>query len=136
MVVVAIFPMGGCSDSGSEAPPVQTKVFELSIQDREVAIDGAVIRITQGERVELHWTTDEATSIHLHGYDIEAGLEPGTTRVLSFDAQAAGRFPVTAHGFGPAADDEGSQEHGSHDHSSGQAQRKETTLLYLEIHPR
>ena len=75
-----------------------------------------VVRVTQGDQVELRWTTDEATEVHLHGYDIEADLAPGAEQIMSFEARATGRFAIEAHGFGQ-------------DHS-------DTTLMYLEVLPR
>jgi hypothetical protein len=52
--------------------------------------------------------------LHLHGYDIEKELKPGTVTEFAFEAYAAGRFPVNTH------------SEDSH----------EATLLYVEVHPR
>ena len=90
------------------------RVFALRIAGGKLA-GGNTIRVTQGDRVELQWTGDEAASLHLHGYDIETALEPGVAAVMAFTAEVAGRFPVETHALG------------GHDH--------EATLLYLEVHP-
>ena len=140
----------GCSDSPPEpsaSPEIQesrTHSFELSIVDREVAHEEDTIRVTQGERVELRWTTDEATSIHLHGYDIEVSLKPNRPFTMAFDADASGRFPITSHGFegrsesGPSHEHD-EHEHGEHEHGDRAQQPSdggEKTLLYFEVHPR
>ncbi len=94
--------------------------FDVAIHRRKVAPAQRVLRVTQGDTVEIVWTTDEATTVHLHGYNIEAKVRPGAPASLIVKARAAGRFPISAHGFG---------------HAPGAA-HGETTLLYLEIHPR
>ncbi len=92
--------------------------IELTIRERKVQ-GMKVIRVTQGDTVKLHWTADEATRLHLHGYDVETSVKPGSASPMTFRAHATGRFPITAHG----------------DHSHG-GQHGETTLIYLEEHPR
>lgn len=104
------------SPPGPEAEE-RGRVFELSIQDQKLTGDDNVLRVTQGETVTLRWTSDEATSIHLHGYDIEKQVKPEASVVFTFKAHATGRFPIAAHGL------------------SGPAHGEETILLYLEVHP-
>jgi FtsP/CotA-like multicopper oxidase with cupredoxin domain len=74
-----------------------------------------VIRVQRGDVVTLRWTSDRALTLHLHGYDIERRVTPGTTATMSFTAPATGRFSIEVHG--------------------GSAGR-EATLGYLEVHPR
>lgn len=78
------------------------------------------MRVKKGEKIRLHWTTDETVVLHLHGYDIEISVSPGTATEMTFEASATGRFPITSHGFG-APD--------SHNHDD------EHTLTYLEVYP-
>ncbi len=101
----------------------QDRTIQLDVVGRavtgsavEVAGGLGVVRVTQGDQVELRWTTDEETEVHLHGYDIEVELMPGTEQVMTFEARATGRFAIEAHGFG--------QDHG------------DATLMYLEVLPR
>ena len=79
-----------------------------------------VLRVKQGDQVELKWQTDEKVDLHLHGYDIEKTATPGKPVIMKFTAKATGRFPVTSHGFGGAK---------GHSHGSG-------ALFYLEVHPK
>ena len=131
LLVAAGLVAAGCGDSTREGRPSSVRVFELSIRDRGLVDAGDPLRIAEGQKVELRWTTDEATTVHLHGYDLEASLEPGTPASMRFDATATGRFPVTSHGFASSSDD----GH-SHEHEHAPAADDERTLLYLEVHPR
>lgn len=90
--------------------------IEVRIENREVVGDN-VIRLTEGQRVEMIWTTDAAVELHIHGYDIRIEVSPGAPTKISFFAHATGRFAVTSHGFG---DQDG------HGHE---------TLAYIEIYP-
>jgi hypothetical protein len=74
--------------------------------------------------VILRWRTDEAVSLHVHGYDIEATLSPASSTRMSFEAGVAGRFAITAHEFGTVAR-----------HEATPRKHREITLLYLEVLP-
>jgi hypothetical protein len=91
--------------------------FDIKINQRTVQLDPNVIRATQGAQVTITWTSDEAGSLHLHGYDIEFDVDPQRAETITFLANATGRFPVTSHGFG------GEDGHGH------------KALLYLEVYP-
>lgn len=93
------------------------RTIEVLIEGRRVAADMQTIRITEGETVELRWISDEAVELHLHGYDLKAELRPGEPTVMTVEAYAAGRFPITSHGWGD----------GGHGHDA---------MTYLEIYPR
>ena len=98
--------------------------FEISIRDRRVEGSESTIRVNRGETVLLHWRTDEAVSLHVHGYDIRANLSATSPKSMRFEAGVAGRFPITAHQFGAVA----AQDARPKSHS-------EVTLLYLEVLP-
>jgi hypothetical protein len=89
-------------------------VFELSLVDGRVRTASDTLRVRKGEPVELRWSSDRPTVLHLHGYDIERKVLPQSPAVMSFTADIAGRFPVSEHGRG-----------GRH----GRA------VVYLEVHP-
>jgi FtsP/CotA-like multicopper oxidase with cupredoxin domain len=100
------------------------RVVNVVIVDRkatgtDVEISGGtgVVRVTQGESVELRWSTDEATELHLHGYNIKTKVDTDGEAVMNLKARAAGRFAIESHGFGT-------------DHHA------EKTLIYLEVLPR
>jgi FtsP/CotA-like multicopper oxidase with cupredoxin domain len=73
-----------------------------------------VLRLTQGESVELRFASDRPMDLHLHGYRIETRAAPGAPAVMTFVARAAGRFAVETHA----------------------ANGRHVALLYLEVHPR
>ena len=94
---------------------VKLEIKQLSVLDGLKSI-----RVSQGERIRLHWTSDEAVVLHLHGYDIEISLFPNTPSEMTLEAGTTGRFPITSHGFGAS-----NSTH--HDHK--------LTLIYLEVYP-
>ena len=86
--------------------------FELRIENGRLAGNLKTIRVRRNDAVEISWSADRRTVLHLHGYDIETIVEAGPPKVMSFTARASGRFPIEAHG-------------GRH-----------SVVLYLEVHPR
>jgi hypothetical protein len=95
----------------------QRRVIEARIANRKVVAPGEAIRITEGDVIELRWTSDEPVSLHLHGYDVELHVRPDEPAVMVIEAYATGRFPITSHGWGK----------GGHGHDE---------LTYLEVYPR
>jgi hypothetical protein len=53
--------------------------------------------ITQGDRVVLVVRTDAGEEVHLHGYDIEKPVTPGTPVRIPFTARLPGRFELELH---------------------------------------
>ena len=101
---------------GTDAQEAAPRVIDVRIEKREVVAPQEAIRITQGDVVELRWTSDEAVELHLHGYDVELHVGPNETAIMAIEAFAAGRFPITSHGWGD----------GGHGHDA---------LTYLEVYP-
>jgi hypothetical protein len=99
--------------------------FDLRIVERRVEGGASTLRVNRGETVVLRWRTDEAVSLHVHGYDLKANLSPAAPASMRFEALVAGRFAITAHEFGAAADQ-----------SAPPKKHREVTLLYLEVLPR
>ena len=92
----------------AEAP----KRFDLRIENDRLSVDLKVIRVRRGDAVEINWSANRRTVLHLHGYDIETVVEVGRPQTMSFTARATGRFPIETHG------------------------RHHSVLIYLEVHPR
>jgi hypothetical protein len=90
------------------------KVFELALTSGRVVGAGDTVRVSQGDELELRWSSDKPVALHLHGYDIEIKVTPAAPAVMSFKANLPGRFPVSEHG-------QGSGRH--------------RAVLYLEVHP-
>jgi hypothetical protein len=98
--------------------------FDISIVQRRAEGSTSTIRVKRGDSVILRWRTDEAVSLHVHGYDIQANLSPASSTRMRIEAGVAGRFPITAHEFGAAAA-----------HEASPRKHREITLLYLEVLP-
>jgi hypothetical protein len=101
-----------------------TRVVKIDVVDQaatgaDVEISGGtgVVRVTQGEEIEIHWTSNQATELHLHGYNVKTKVAGEGEAIMTVKARTAGRFAVESHGFGA-------------DHHA------EKTLLYLEVLPR
>jgi hypothetical protein len=104
------------------AQNVPARQFTITIKDRKVEPAGNVVRVSQGDAVEIVVTSDEAAELHLHGYDLTLSLTPNMPGTIKFMAKIAGRFPLEAHRFGVGL-------------SSGR-HRGSGPLLYVEVHPR
>lgn len=107
--------------SAMPAPVESTPLRRMSlhVEDRKAARPGTW-RVTQGESLRLDITADSPTTVHLHGYDIERRVMPGTPAALSFAATITGRFPIVTHVVS----------------SDSASTHRERVLLYLEVHPR
>ncbi|MCZ6911918.1 MAG: hypothetical protein O7F72_03850 [Proteobacteria bacterium] len=120
LLVLLIFLLviaAGMAESDPDNSENATRI-EIEIEGRHLVGEDNVFRVYQGMQVTLVVTSDEAASLHLHGYDIEFDLIPGKPATVSLIAHATGRYPVTSHGWG------GGHEHGHQ------------TLFYLEVYPK
>ncbi len=99
------------------AQDASQRAIEVRIENREVVAPEESIRITEGDVIELVWTSDEATQLHLHVFDLEIRVRQDEPATMVAEAYATGRFPITSHGWGE----------GGHDHDA---------LTYLEVYPR
>jgi hypothetical protein len=71
--------------------------FALRIEQGRVPADKRLIRVKQGDIVNLQWSTDRRISVHLHGYDVEKEVAPGSVTDMTFTARATGRFTIESH---------------------------------------
>ena len=111
-VIAAAISIGIGSDCVPQTGSTESRSFDLRIENGRVVDNVRTVQVQQGEAVELRWSTDRRTVVHLHGYDIEITVNPGQVQVMAFRARVSGRFPIERH------DD------------------RHTVLLYLEVHPR
>ena len=118
------FLLSGTLTGGAIAQETAPRVIDVRIEKRAVVAPEEAIRITQGDVIELRWSSDEAVELHLHGYDVELRVGPHEPAAMAIEAFAAGRFPITSHGWGGGGDSGGGDSGGGHD-----------ALTYLEVYP-
>jgi len=111
-VIATAISIGVDSDCLAQTVVTESRRFDLRIENGRVADNVRTVQVQQGEAVELRWSADRRTVVHLHGYDIEITVNPGQAQVMAFRARASGRFPIESHGD------------------------RHTVLVYLEVHPR
>jgi len=109
------------------APPATeqaatAKQFSFAIKQRKLDAADKVVRVVKGDTVELVFTGDEPTELHLHGYDIKLDLKANEPGKIQFTATIAGRFPLEVHRFGTGTK-------AGRSHITG-------PLLYVEVLPR
>jgi len=91
----------------------QNASFE--VKQQRIADPAPTVRVPQGDTLVLELRSDTSMDLHLHGYDLQLALKPGTPGRLQLQAQVPGRYPLAAHGRG-------------HHHAPA--------LLYVEVIPR
>jgi len=111
--VVATF-LAGFAAVTERAAGEETRRFDLRIENGRLVGDLKTVRVRRNDTVEINWSADRRTAIHLHGYHIETVVDAGTPGTMAFRARATGRFPIETH-----------DRAGRH-----------RTLIYLEVHPR
>jgi hypothetical protein len=95
--------------------------FDLRIENGRLPETMRLIRVKQGDIVRLRWSSNQPVILHLHGYDIETRLDPGSVGEMNFTARATGRFQVHAHATAAR--------------TVGNA-HEEAPLVYVEVYPR
>ena len=111
VIATAIF-IGTTASCLAQTAAIEPRRFDLRIENGRIAGNVKTVQVQQDDAVELNWSSDRRTIVHLHGYDIEITVNPGPAQVMAFRARASGRFPIESHGD------------------------RHTVLVYLEVHPR
>jgi len=106
---MAAMALGGTA-VGAEA---STQSFSIQIVGGRVKGE-ETLKVRKGDQVRVSLTSDHPMMLHLHGYEIEAKVEPPAPTLLAFKADLAGRFPVHVH------------THGAGNHRA---------VLFIEVHP-
>jgi pullulanase/glycogen debranching enzyme len=84
------------STSGAATSGAEQRI-EVTFAHGKASGDTGRVQVTKGTSVALVVTSDVADEVHLHGYDIEKELSPGTPVTLQFDATITGVFEVELH---------------------------------------
>lgn len=87
-----------CLSAAAVAAATAAEVtYALTVANGRVPDNMRLIRVKQNDVVKLEWSTDKPMTVHLHGYDLEQELKPGTVTEMTFTARASGRFTVESH---------------------------------------
>jgi cupredoxin-like protein len=109
LLVAALLSVGACgsddSDSGtnttsSSPSTASTKVIKVSIKGDTITPAPDRVDVDLGSRVKIVVTSDGDDEVHLHGYDIEREVAPGSPARLSFTADQPGLFECESHKSG------------------------------------
>ena len=73
---------------------------ELTFSGGEVTGGPQRVAVAAGERVRLLVTSDVAEEVHVHGYDLEVALAPGTPTPIDLVGDLPGVWEVELHGSG------------------------------------
>ncbi len=84
----------------AEAKPRPPEVAELRIRDGKAAGGARTIGFRTGETARIDVSSSTPGEIHLHGYDIQKPVTPGTTTKVRFEADIEGIFELEDHGSG------------------------------------
>ena len=122
MLVLTASPLMRGIAPPAAAQAATAKQFSLAIKKRKLDAADNVVRVVKGDTVELAFTGDEPTELHLHGYDTKLDLKPNEPGKIQFTATIAGRFPLEVHRFGIGTK-------AGRSHITG-------PLLYVEVLPR
>ena len=108
MVAAGSILSAACGGSAPEA-------VEIRVNVAGEAMDPGTIKVKQGDMVTLKIDAEESGEFHLHGYDIEQGIDEDEVADFYFVADATGRYRITFHPS-EEAEDEMKDMEGNHGH--------------------
>ncbi|MFD3728301.1 hypothetical protein [Streptomyces sp. NPDC058671] len=92
-------PSAGARPTGLR-PPDTGRTVTLTVTGTTVSPPPSRIEVKKGERLTLRVTSDRADTLHVHGYDRELPLSPGTPATLTLTTDRTGLFEVETHESG------------------------------------
>ncbi|MFF0557202.1 hypothetical protein [Streptomyces sp. NPDC004266] len=96
----AASPAPASSAPPSPRPTGPGRTVTLTITGTTVQPPPSRIELKKGELLTLRVTGDRADTLHVHGYDRELPLSPGTTATLTLTVDRTGLFEVETHESG------------------------------------
>ncbi|MFJ9433078.1 hypothetical protein ACIRQY_25955 [Streptomyces sp. NPDC101490] len=95
----------GPATSGAPRPtgtaaPDPGRTVTLTVTGKTVSPPPSRIELKKGDRLTLRVTADRADTVHVHGYDRELTLAPGTPATLTLTVDRTGLFEVETHESG------------------------------------
>ncbi len=71
--------------------------IEWTIRNGQRIAGPELVSIKAGTLLILRATSDMRDELHLHGYDLQAELNPGEAGTLTFSAEHSGRYELELH---------------------------------------
>ncbi|WP_182909331.1 hypothetical protein [Microbispora sp. H13382] len=93
-------PAAAASTDSADSADSAVKEITVAVAGRKVTPPPGRIEVTKGQTVRITITSDAADEAHLHGYDKEASLKPGTPASIEFVADETGLFEMETHESG------------------------------------
>jgi hypothetical protein len=87
----------GDASTTTSTAAVEGTLIQIAVAGGEVK-GGGTHDVRLGDEVILQVTTDVADEVHVHGYDLLAEVDAGTTAELRFTADIPGVFEVELEG--------------------------------------
>jgi len=88
---------GGGGRTASTPTRAADVVITVTVVGGKVATADDEVEIKHGQTVALTITSDRADEVHVHGYELEAALNPGKPTTIRFDADLPGKWEVELH---------------------------------------
>ena len=112
----------------------KTKIidFNLNIENNKLNNNLEKIKVQHKDFVKLNITTDQNTTLHIHGYNIEQELKQERSELIEFEATATGRFSITVH----SVKNNHASNTDSKSHSHDEDYSEEKQLVVLEVIPK
>jgi hypothetical protein len=87
----------GPGDASPTPAGPQVELFEITISDGVADPPLERMTVERGSTVRIVVTSDQPDELHLHGYDLYAGVGPGQQGVIEFVADQTGLFELETH---------------------------------------
>jgi hypothetical protein len=85
------------STSPSQLPEIQLPEIRLTVTVDPDAPIAQIVQVARGMHVRLSVFGVGTSTLHLHGYDIEANAAPDHPAMFNFDSIHTGRFALEMH---------------------------------------
>ena len=127
--VCIIFIIVGCGTTEAE-----NLTFDLKIDDRKLNVEK--IEVKQSDHLTLNIISDEAGTVHIHGYDYKENVPSEDLAKLLLEASITGKFNIAFHPLTEHKKD--TESVGKHDSHQEDHDHKvnEVIIGSLEVYPR
>ena len=85
------------TETATEPAAPEPAVFRMVVRDGRPVGGIARPKVQKGEWVTLVVLADIPGDVHLHGYDLERPVAPGSPARMRFEATIPGRFEIELH---------------------------------------